>query len=151
MKSLNKFALVCALVVGIFIGLAVNKLLAAPDATVTNNSAAPFATLAVTTGSTKLIGVGENDVTIAHIGLQNDGATASVATDYVIVMISTASMSDVTTAGSKIYIPAGGSVTFRGFDLPFVAADNAHECIVQAYGHGAMLQIIKGSQFGSKQ
>lgn len=126
-------------------------ILAAPDVTISNNTAAPFATLAVTTSATKLIGVNDNDITIAHIGLQNDGATASVSTDYVIVMLSNATMGDVTTAGSKLYIPAGGSATIRGFDGLYVAADGLREFIVQAYGHGAMLQIIKGSKFGNTQ
>lgn len=125
--------------------------LAAPDANIGSTTTSPFSTLAVTTGSSKIIGTSDNDLVIAHTGLQNDGATASVATDYVIVMISGATMSDVTTAGVKLYIPAGGSATIRGFDLPFVAADGVRECIIQAYGHGAMIQVIKGSIYGSKQ
>ncbi len=147
-RLLNNFVLALALCVLL---LCVHVIFAAPDVSISNNTVAPFATIQVSTGSTKLIGVNDNDLIIAHTGLQNDGTTASAATDYVIVMVSTGSMTDVTTAGSKLYIPAGGTATIRGFDGVYVGADNLKEFIVQAYGHGATLQLIKGSKFGSTQ
>ncbi len=126
--------------------------------TVINSAGTPFQLFAVATNADTVILVGDNDILIEHTGVQSDGTTASASTDYVTVMnaftgdgTTASTMAASYAAGLKMNVPQGQGRAIRGFDASYGAALNAKQLIIRASGNGAMVQITKGSQFGSKQ
>lgn len=131
---------------------------AAATASLLNGSGTPFAVFTVATGATTTVAVPNNDVLILHTGIQSDGSSASVAGDYIVVMnaftgdgSTGTTMAATYAAGSKLVIPAGASFTIRGSDCSYGTTDASNEMIIQAVGHGATVQIVKGSKFGAQQ
>ena len=130
---------------------------AAADIIVVPIQGTPGCTFATSTIASLKVAVPDNDLTIAATGMQADGSTASVTTDYSIIMPAvdstgaTSTMHDRTSYGSGvqanqfIILQAGGSVTVRGYDYPYITADTSKEFIIQSYGHTMQVTIIKGS------
>ena len=131
---------------------------AASAATISNSLGTPFYIFTCATNADSVVDLPDNDVLFLHTGIQADGTTASVAGDYVTIMNAYASdgttgttMASSYAAGAKLNIPTGAAVTFRGGDTSWSTANGTRQVIVRANGHGATIQIVKGSQFGSKQ
>jgi hypothetical protein len=104
----------------------------------------------VTTAGVKNVLIPDNIITIVHLNKQDDGTTASAATDYIVVMRNRDQAGAAVTMaanfndGVKLPIYAGGSATFRGIDIP-IGADGGREIQIQAVGNGAKVLILKGS------
>lgn len=103
----------------------------------------PFLVEPVTTGGPFTINVPDEDVLVAHLGVQDDGTTPSVATDYVVVMNQSDAMVASLAPGTKMVVFSGGVGTFRGGDVS-VGSSGQREIHIQAVGHGATVQLIKG-------
>lgn len=126
------------------------RVYATATTTVGSSYQTPFGIIDVATSSTYVLAVPDNDITITHLAIQDDNATASAAGDFVIIMGGNASMTNTLTAAGKIYLPPGASVTFRGADCDQVTADGgAREIQLKASGHGGAIQWIKGSVQGN--
>ena len=111
------------------------------------NKLQPFNAFAVVTGSVKKILLPRHDVLIRHMNFEDDGTTASTATDHVVVMQmrkqdeTAQAMSADRSAGEKLVIDAGLSITLRGDDIRD-GPDGKREIQIQAVGNGAMLQFL---------
>ncbi len=156
--QMKKKILALVLLICLIAGYFGYRTYAAATATLVNGSGTPFTVFTVLTNADTTIAVPSNDVLIMHTGIQNDGSTASASTDYIVVM--NAFTGDGTTgvtmaasyaAGSKLVITPGAGFTLRGADCSFGTTDASNEIIIRAVGHGATVQIVKGSQFGSRQ
>lgn len=143
---MKKILLSISIVVVLVIGW---RVFAAADSTVGSSYQTPFGIIDVATSATYVLAVPDNDITITHLGIQNDNATASAAGDFVIIMGGNASMTNTLTATAKIYLAPGSSVTLRGADCDFVTADTSREIQLKASGHGAAIQWVKGSVQGT--
>ncbi len=126
--------------------------------TIVASAGTPFDLFSVSTTADTTVTLPDNDVLIAHTGISSGTATPSTAGDFIVIM--NAFTSDGTTggtmvanytAGIKLVIPSGAAATFRGFDCSKSLASGSPTIIIRASGHDAMVQLIKGSQFGSKQ
>ena len=131
---------------------------ASSAATISNSLGTPFYVFTCATNADTTIDLPDNDVLFLHTGIQSDGTTASVAGDYVTVMnaygadgTTGTTMASNYSAGAKLNIQSGAAFTFRGGDTSWSTANGTRQVIVRANGHGATIQIVKGSQFGSKQ
>ncbi len=127
-------------------------------ATIVSSQGTPYALIAVATNADSTVDMPDNDVMILHTGVQSDGTTASAATDYITVMDAFASdgttgttMAASYAAGLKLNIRNGQAVTLRGCDTSYGSVGKTRAVIIRAVGNGAMVQFVKGSQFGSKQ
>ncbi len=134
------------------------RVLATTGATIVNGGGTPFAIFTVATNADTAISLPDNDILFLHTGLQADGTTASVAGDYIVVMnaftgdgTTGTSMSADYSAGAKLNIPTGTAFTFRGVDTSYGSVLKSNQVIVRAVGHGATIQIVKGSQYGSSK
>lgn len=113
----------------------------------------PWMVVTILTSGVRNITLPDHDITIVHLSVQNDGTTASVATDKIFVMRNqdaagaAVTMAENFTDGVKVPITPGGSVSFRAQDVP-VGADNAREIQIKATGNGAKVLLIKGSFLG---
>lgn len=106
----------------------------------------PFYVLTVLTSGTKKVKLpAKQDVAIVHLGLQNDGSTASVSGDSLIVMQAVDSMAANNDDGEKAIIFSQGSVTIQGKDAK--GADDGDRVIqLQAVSHGCKVQFVLGNQ-----
>ncbi len=125
--------------------------------TLVGSSGTPFDLFSVSTTQNVTVNLGDNDVLLLHTGV-SAGTTPSTAGDYITVM--NAFASDGTTgntmvasyaAGAKLNIPSGAGFAFRGFDCSLGSLAGLRAVIIRAVGHDAMVQAVKGSQFGSHQ
>jgi hypothetical protein len=112
-------------------------------------AATPWQIVTAITSNGNSCVLGKEDYTIVHLGIQEDGSSASTSTDYVVISrIWGAARSAVTTDpnlgdGIKLPIMAGASVTLPGDACP-QGPDGQYEIQFQAVGHGAKLLILKG-------
>ncbi len=127
------------------------RVYAAATSTIGSSNQTPFGIIDVTAAATYKLAVPDNDITIVHLGIQDDNATASAAGDFVIIMNGNDTMTNTLTASSKIYLPPGASVTFRGYDCAVNTGDGVQEIQLKASGHGAAIQWVKGSVRGTGQ
>lgn len=93
-----------------------------------------------TTSAVTLVTVTADSFTVAHTGLQDDGATASASGDYLVIMnvytpSGTVAMDASTAAGKKLLVPAGAAWLVSGQDVPVGA--NGRQIQIQCIGHGA--------------
>ncbi len=122
---------------------------AAADSDLRDASAKPWQVLTVTTSAATKVVFPDNDVQIVHLGIQNDGSTASASGDYIVVMRekteagAAVSMAANLNDGIKLPIFGPGSATIRATDVP-AGTDGPHEIQIQAVGHGAKVLIIRG-------
>ncbi len=149
---------IIAFVLAAIVGMTGYAVFAAPTVTISSSQGTPYYLFAVTTGANVTVAVPDNDILILHTGVQSDGTTASAATDYVTVMDAFAadgttgtSMVASYAAGAKLNIKSGAAFTFRGCDSSFGTVDGVRQIIIKAVGNGAMVQIVKGSKYGSGQ
>jgi len=109
----------------------------------------PWEVVAVTTSAVKTVVLPDNDVLIAHLGVQDDAGTASAATDYIVVMRAkdengaAVSMAATYAAGIKLPIRANGAATFRANGIP-TGANGAREIQLKAVGNNARVLIVRG-------
>jgi len=114
----------------------------------------PWMVITVATSGVKNVLIPDHDITIVHLNVQSDGSTASAATDKVWIMRNqtaagvAVTMAENYTDGVKAPVTAGGSITFRGLDVP-VGADGGREIQLKATGNGAKVLLIKGSFTGN--
>ena len=134
------------LIRGLFIGFALSLALAvnafaAADLDFTDK---PFYVISILTSGTKTILLPNEDVTVVHLGLQDDGSTASVSTDKLILMHGADAMAANTNDGEKAIVFQSGSITFRGRDS---RGSTTGDRVLQlrATGNGAKILIIKGN------
>ena len=105
--------------------------------------------ITVTTSATVTVILADADWTIAHTGVQDDGSTASVSTDYAVAMASKTSaggsvtMDNTYADGAKIITPSGVPATFNATLIP-AGPDGQHEIQIKANGHGCKMQLIRG-------
>ena len=115
----------------------------------------PWMVITVLTSGVKKVLLPNHDVTLVHLNMQNDGATPSDSEDKIFIMRdkdaagSVVTMAENFTDGVKAPLWAGGSVTFRGQDVP-VGADSGREIQIKATGHGAKVLLLKGTFGGNK-
>ena len=113
------------------------------------DQAHPFDVISVTTSAVVKIVMPDNDALIAHLGIQDDGSTASDSTDYVVIMRdkdengTAVTMAANYSDGVKLIVKANGAATFRARRIPD-GADGVREVQIKAVGHGAKLQVIRG-------
>ena len=132
--------------------------MAAPTMT-TSCTAQSFNLLAVDTATDCVVTCGTEDVAILHLNLQADDTaspTASVSTDYIVVTDSQDSSTPTdnydpgNAAGSKSHkmiIKAGGNGSFRGYDMQWTGTSRSFT--IRAVGHTALVQISRGSSWGT--
>lgn len=122
-----------------------------------------FNIVAVDTATDCVVTCGMEDVSIQHLNLQTDSATAptaSVAGDFIVVTDTNDSTTPTddfdpgTALGSKSHklcILAGGKAIFRGYDM--VSANSAvtptRQFTIRAVGHTALVQLVRGSAWGN--
>lgn len=102
------------------------------------------------TGSVVTITLTDDDWQLVHLNVQNDGSTASAATDYVVVMNQqTPAGAAVTMAATyadggngKLIIGANLARDFSGKYIP-AGSDGPHEIQIQAVGHGCKMALIR--------
>ncbi len=107
--------------------------------------------ITVLTSGVKNIVLATSDYTLVHLNIQNDGTTASVSTDYAVVMnnqnaAGTAVTMDATygdNGDGKIIVGAGAAATFNGALVP-QGADGPCEIQIKAVGHGCKMELIRG-------
>ena len=110
------------------------------------NNLQPFNAIVVPTGSITTILLPRHNVLLRHTDFQDD-LSASVAGDHVIVMQATKQdgtpqiMSADRSAGEKLIIEAGLSVTFRGDDIR-TGTNGDREIQLQAVTNGALVQVL---------
>lgn len=150
MRAKHFFLITGLLAAILFSGLQIsfdNKAQAAADYAVT--SGIPFQVVTVTTGATIKVTLAGDDFSFSHLGLQNDGTTASVSTDYVVVMRekdtngAAVTLTADATDGVKLIVFARGSGTFPGRLIPN-GTDGPAEVQIRAVGNGCKLQIMRG-------
>lgn len=152
MKDLKLFALFLLIVAMLALGHSYWTASAAPaQAADVDLSAAekPWEVVAVTTSAVKTVVLPDNDVLIAHMGVQDDSGTASSATDYIVVMRAkdengaAVSMAATYAAGIKLPIRANGAATFRANGIP-TGTNGAREIQLKAVGNNARVLIVRG-------
>lgn len=105
--------------------------------------------ITVTTASAVTVTLAAADYTLVHLNIQNDGSTASVSTDYAVMMNKanpdgTAVTMDASyTDGAKMIVGAGAAATFTGQLIPN-GPDGPCEIQIQAVGHGCKMELIRG-------
>lgn len=123
-----------------------------------------------TAGAAVQLTIGPNDLTIAHLGIQNNdilntAATPSVSTDCLLVfdigtdgsqvapsfnLGVTTNTTGAASQGRKLLIFPNGSADIRGADM-FPSQGLAPKKIgLIAIGNGCMVQVIQGSLYGSE-
>ena len=107
------------------------------------NSNVPFAMMTAATSNANTVCLPSVDVTIVHSSIRDDGQTASVATDYVMITVASRGGDLNVVDGVKIPLFAGASITFPGDVIPS-GPDGDREISLQAAGHGAKLLFIRG-------
>lgn len=147
MKSLKRFWKTGALALCV-VALAWRIAFAAADY-VGTGVGKPWQVITVTTAAVVNVTLTSDDYTIVHLGIQNDGSTASVSTDKVFVMRNqdetgaAVTMAANLNDGIKLPLLSGSSATFSGFDVP-TGADGKYEIQLKAVGNGAKVLIIRG-------
>lgn len=107
--------------------------------------------ITVTTSATVTITLADADYTLVHLNIQNDGSTASVSTDYAVMMnqqtpAGTAVTMDATyndAGNGKCIVQAGAAATFNASAVP-QGSDGPHEIQIKAVGHGCKMELIRG-------
>jgi hypothetical protein len=105
---------------------------------------------AITTNGNSCV-LAADDYTVVHLGYQENGVTASVAGDYVLLSRvwntsgaaagATMDLAD----GVKAPLFPGASITFPAANVP-IGSHGTHEIQFQGVTHGAKLLIIRGRQ-----
>ena len=109
--------------------------------------------ITVTTAAVVTIVLDDCDYTLVHLNIQNDGTTASVSTDYVVMMNQqtnaggSVTMAANYTDGNKTIVAAGAAATFNASTIP-TGADGPREVQIKAVGHGCKAQLIRGHHGG---
>lgn len=106
-------------------------------------AADPFYVLTVTTGADVTLLMPENEVTFVHLNIQDDGSTASVATDKLYIGHADATLTATTADGPKIIMVPGSAIVILGRDIRS-STDGPHEVRLRATGHGCKVQILRG-------
>jgi hypothetical protein len=107
----------------------------------------------VTTNANVTVVLSDADYTLVHLGIQDDGSTASGAGDYIVMMPSrnadgTSITMDVSyAAGKKMIIRQGAAATFNATPIPD-GPDGPREVQLKAAFHGAACQLIRGHHGG---
>jgi ABC-type Fe3+-hydroxamate transport system substrate-binding protein len=105
--------------------------------------------ITVTTSAVVTVTMMNRDYTLVHLGIQNDGSTASVSTDYAVMQPTKASDGSAITIaadytdGAKLIVGAGASATFSGNDI-INGNDGPAEVQIKAVGHGCKMMFIRG-------
>ena len=105
--------------------------------------------ITVTTSAAVTVTMMNRDYTLVHLGIQDDGSTPSVATDYVVMQPTkksdgTAITIDATyTDGAKLIVLSGAAATFSANDI-LNGADGPCEVQLKAVGHGAKMMLVRG-------
>lgn len=105
--------------------------------------------ITVTTSAVVTIVLDDCDYTLVHLNIQNDGSTASVSTDYIVMMNqqkadgTSVTMAANYTDGNKTIVGAGAAATFNASPIP-LGADGPREIQIKAVGHGCKAELIRG-------
>lgn len=115
----------------------------AADLDMSTNANLPYQVIAVATNAVKKILLSKSyRYVFKHSGIQSDGSTAAVSTDYVVLMDAVATMAATAAAGKKHLISADKTPLIIDGKTILAGADGNNEVQVQAAGNGAMLQIF---------
>lgn len=103
----------------------------------------PFQLITVGTGADVTISTTEHPIKIIHLGLQDDGTTASASTDRLWIGHSADTLTATIADGNKIVLLPGGSCEIQGKDIKR-SADGSHVLRLRSTGNECKVQLIRG-------